>query len=252
VACPSRSRGSSSTPYRSGSRACDTGYGTALDAYLKALATAFLPLGGGTNSLTAELDLGASFGLKSIYFKSATVNPASAQGILRLGKADSMKWRNNANSGDLALAIDTADALLFNGANVTGNPFLDASSTAGQSIANGATEVIVVFGTGDRGLGLRAEHGHGAVHGPDRQGRHYQVSGQIAYNTAPTGTCTLSVYKNAASSRARSSSLPALPRPSRSACRSGSSRGTFWIFDRSMETAPRKTSSPRPEWSFSA
>jgi hypothetical protein len=70
----------------------DTGYGTALDAYLKALATAFLPLGGGTNSLTAELDLGASFGLKSIYFKSATATPASA-GQLRLAKTDSVKWK---------------------------------------------------------------------------------------------------------------------------------------------------------------
>jgi hypothetical protein len=42
----------------------DSGYGAALDAYLKALATAFPPLGGGTASLTAELDLGSSFGLK--------------------------------------------------------------------------------------------------------------------------------------------------------------------------------------------
>jgi hypothetical protein len=76
----------------------DTGYGTALDAYLKALATAFLPLGGGTNSLTAELDLGASFGLKSIYFKSATATPASA-GQVRLAKTDSVKWKNNAAGG---------------------------------------------------------------------------------------------------------------------------------------------------------
>jgi hypothetical protein len=175
----------------------ESGYGASLDAYLKALATAFPPLGGGTASLTAELDMGASFGLKALYFKGRTANPASA-GILRVAAADSMGWRNQANSGDVLLSKDAGDALLFNGANVTGNPFLDASSTAGQSIANGATEVIVVFGTAtvDSDSGLNTGTGRYTV--PTGKGGDYQVSGQIAYNTAPTGTCTLSVYKNAA------------------------------------------------------
>src|SRR3981189_2318013 len=86
----------------------DTGYGTALDSYLKAIATAFLPLGGGTQALTAELDLGAPFGIKSAWFKSRTANPAVA-GALRLAKTDSLSIRNNANGADLALGIDTLD-----------------------------------------------------------------------------------------------------------------------------------------------
>jgi hypothetical protein len=150
----------------------DTGYGTALDAYLKALATAFLPLGGGTNSLTAELDLGASFGLKSIYFKSSTVNPASA-GQVRLAKTDSLKFRNNANGADLSLAIDTADALTFNGVNVTGNPMLAPPPRQGSRIANGATEAIVVFGTAtvDSDSGLNVGTGRYTI--PTGKGGHY-------------------------------------------------------------------------------
>jgi hypothetical protein len=99
---------------------------------------------------------------------------------------------------DLALAIDTADALTFNGANVTGNPMLDASTTAGQAIANGATEAIVVFGTAtvDSDSGLNVGTGRYTI--PAGKGGHYQVLGSLAYNTAPTGTCTASIYKNAA------------------------------------------------------
>jgi hypothetical protein len=175
----------------------DTGYGAALDTYLKALATAFPPLGGGTASLTAELDLGANFGLKALYLKSETLNPASA-GFLRLAKTDSLKWRNNSNGADLALAIDTADALTFNGLNVTGNPMLGANTAAGQSIANGATEAIVVFGTSEVDTDSGYNAGTGRYTIPTGKGGHYVIGAQIAYNTAPTGTCTCSVYKNAA------------------------------------------------------
>jgi hypothetical protein len=175
----------------------DTGYGTALDAYLKALATAFLPLGGGTNSLTAELDMGASFGLKSIYFKSATVNPASA-GQVRLAKTDSVKFRNNANGADLSLAIDTADQLTWGGANVTGNPLAGASTAAGQAIANGATEITVVFGTEEVDTDSAYDPATGIFVVPTGKGGHYVIAAQVAYNTAPTGTCTASIYKNGA------------------------------------------------------
>src|SRR5882724_6561912 len=123
----------------------DPSYDAALTAYLKALATAFPQLSGGVQSLTAELDFGTSFGVKAAWYKSETVNPASA-GQVRLAKTDSIKIRNNANGADLALAIDAGDALTFNGANVTGLPMLGASTTAAQAISSGVT-TIVVFGT---------------------------------------------------------------------------------------------------------
>src|SRR3954468_24158433 len=93
----------------------DTGYDQqGLTNYLKALATAFPQIGGGTYALASELDFGSAFGVKSPYFKSATAGPASV-GVLRLAKTDSVNWRNNASSGDLSLAIDAADNLTWNG-----------------------------------------------------------------------------------------------------------------------------------------
>lgn len=175
----------------------DTGYDTTLTNYLVALATAFPQLNGGTQSLTAELDFGASFGIKSLYYKSRTANPAAA-GQIRFGKTDTLSFRNNANGADLALAIDTADALTFNGLNVTGNPILGASTAAGQSITNGATEIVVVFGTTEVDTDSGYNAGTGRYTVPTGKGGHYAIGGQIAYNTAPTGTCTASIYKNAA------------------------------------------------------
>lgn len=175
----------------------DTNYDAGLTSYLKALATAFPQLNGGTQSLTAELDFGASFGLKALYLKGETANPASA-GVIRLAKTDSIKYRNNANGADLDLSIDTSDKLKFNSGYITGLPMLDASTAAGQSIANGATEIVVVFGTAttDTDSGLNVGTGRYTI--PASKGGHYLITGQIAYNTAPTGTCTASIYKNAA------------------------------------------------------
>lgn len=172
----------------------ETGYGSALDSYLKALATAFPPLGGGLATLTAELDLGASFGLTSLYYKGRNANPAAA-GILRLAGTDTIGWRNRGNSADVALAVDSGDALTFGGNNVTGNPCAIATTAAGQSIPNGATETIVVFGTEEADTDAAYNNSTGRFTVPTGKGGHYLVTGQIAYNTAPTGTCTASICK---------------------------------------------------------
>jgi hypothetical protein len=73
-----------------------------------------VPPRNGTFSLTGDLSFGPSFGLKSQYYKSLTTNIAST-GFVRLAKTDAIEWRNNANSGDLALTIDGSDNLTFNG-----------------------------------------------------------------------------------------------------------------------------------------
>jgi hypothetical protein len=95
------------------------------------------------------------------------------------------------------LSKDAGDALLFNGANVTGNPMLDASSTAGQSIANGATEIVVVFGTANTDSDSGLNTGTGRYTIPTGKGGDYLLTAQLAYATAPTGTCTASFYVDA-------------------------------------------------------
>lgn len=60
------------------------------------------------------MDFGSSFGLKAKSLTSKTANPATA-GYLLLAKTDAIEWRNNANSGNLALTIDGSDMLNFNG-----------------------------------------------------------------------------------------------------------------------------------------
>lgn len=92
----------------------DENWGDNVSSLLIALATSskVLQSSGGTFALTAELDLGASYGLKSIYLKSRTANPASS-GQLRLANSDAIKFRNNANDGDLSLSLST-DTLQFN------------------------------------------------------------------------------------------------------------------------------------------
>lgn len=174
----------------------DTSYDAALTSYLKALATAFPQLSGGTSSLTAELDFGTSFGLKALYLKSETVNIA-ATGIVRLAKTDKIALRNNANSADLALGIDTGDALTFNGANVTGNPMLGANTAAGQSILNGTT-AIIVFGTVELDTDSGYNSGTGRYTIPTGKGGHYEITAQAGYATAPGGLCAVQIFKNAA------------------------------------------------------
>lgn len=94
----------------------DTGWGAntgnVLTQYIAAIADVTLQLSGGAFTLTAEVDFGSNFGLKALYLKSETANPASA-GVVRLAKTDAIKWRNNANAADIALAIDGSDNLQY-------------------------------------------------------------------------------------------------------------------------------------------
>lgn len=92
----------------------DTAWGESLSNYLVASATGFLQKAGGTFTLTAEVDFGASFGLKGLYLKSRTANPASA-GQVRLGNTDGIYWRNAANSANLGLVVGADNLLTFNG-----------------------------------------------------------------------------------------------------------------------------------------
>lgn len=95
----------------------DTGWGPDLSAYFISIASNAFQKTGGSFTLTAEANFGATYGLKSVYYKSAAANPASA-GALRLGNTQGVYWRNNANNADIGLVVTAGDTLQFNSANV--------------------------------------------------------------------------------------------------------------------------------------
>lgn len=92
----------------------DDGWGQDLTDYFVAQASGLLQKAGGSFSLTAEVDFGATFGLKSTYFKSRAASPATA-GQVRLGNTESISWRNAANGANLALLVNASNLLEFNG-----------------------------------------------------------------------------------------------------------------------------------------
>lgn len=125
-----------------------------------------VPPRSGTFSLTGDLSFGASFGLLSQYFKSAAANIASA-GVIRLAKGDAIEWRNNANSADLGLAVNSSDQLTYDGNVIatTSGSVLSITGTANQVIASAATGAVTLslpqnIGTGNSptftGLNLSA------------------------------------------------------------------------------------------------
>lgn len=95
----------------------DSGWGANVSSYLTAIASGALQKTGGTFTLTADTDFGATYGLKASYYKSRATNPASS-GQVRLGNAEYIKWRNAANNADLTLGFNASDALQVNGSNL--------------------------------------------------------------------------------------------------------------------------------------
>lgn len=91
----------------------DENWGDNVTNWASAVTSGMLQKAGGTFILTAEVDFGANFGLKTAYVKSRATNPSSA-GILRLGNTEAVAWRNAANSADLSLIVNASNKLLFN------------------------------------------------------------------------------------------------------------------------------------------
>lgn len=120
----------------------DTGYAQGagnLSSYLIALATGSLTLSGGTFTLTADVDFGASFGLKASYYKSRSSN-VSVSGIFRLANnSDAISYRNAANSADLSLTANATNYLTFNGAG------LNLSATSNQFVLGTTNTTTVSF-----------------------------------------------------------------------------------------------------------
>lgn len=90
----------------------NSGWGTQLTAYLVALASGSITKAGGVVTLTANLDLGANYGIKSIFFSDR--GTAASSGIFRLSNNTAVSWRNAANDGNLDLTVNSSNVLMFN------------------------------------------------------------------------------------------------------------------------------------------
>lgn len=101
-------------------------WGTNVSNYLIALSTGVLQKAGGTFTLTADVDFGATYGLKSVYFKSR--NTPSTAGIVRLGNNESVGWRNAGNTANYELKVNASNVLEFDG-----NPMLTLALGAGNT-----------------------------------------------------------------------------------------------------------------------
>lgn len=126
----------------------DSNWGPDLSLYLIAIASHSLQKSAGNFTLTAEANFGATYGLKSAYYKSQATNPAST-GILRLGNAENISWRNAANNADLALTVNASNLLQFNGSSILlpgigsiVNADVNASAAIAYSKLNLATSIV--------------------------------------------------------------------------------------------------------------
>ncbi len=92
----------------------DDDWGQAATSWAQGVTGGMLQKAGGNFSLTADANFGATYGLVSTYFKSRTSNIADA-GAVRLARADTIAWRDQANAGNLLLAVNSSDLLTFDG-----------------------------------------------------------------------------------------------------------------------------------------
>lgn len=96
----------------------DTNWGPVLTNWSSAVTSGMLQKAGGSFPLTAEVDFGASFGIKVLSIKSEESNIATT-GYLRLANASTgIVWRNALNNANLALTVNSSNQLTFNGINI--------------------------------------------------------------------------------------------------------------------------------------
>ena len=120
----------------------DDNYGQNLTDYFVAIPSSVLQKSGGSFTLTAETNFGATYGLVAAYYKTRGTN-LSSTGVFRLSNTEFIGWRNNANSTDLELGVNTSDQLTFNG-----NPILPSGGlTASRAVVTTATGLLTAATT---------------------------------------------------------------------------------------------------------
>lgn len=124
----------------------DENWGTEVTGWATAVTSGMLQKAGGTFTLTAEVDFGATYGLKTAYVKSRATNPASA-GIVRLGNAESVAWRNAANSGDKLLKVNASNQLEYDGSVLQTVVSVTDTSTIDLTLTGAAISADIVAGS---------------------------------------------------------------------------------------------------------
>lgn len=92
----------------------DNNWGQPTSSWMAAVSTELLQRTGGLFALSAEVDFGANFATVQAYLKSRTANIASAE-FIRMARTDAIAWRNEANDGNLLLAVNSSNLLTFDG-----------------------------------------------------------------------------------------------------------------------------------------
>lgn len=122
----------------------DQSWGTVASAWATAITTGVLQKAGGTFALTADVKFGSSFGIFSQYFTSNGANPA-ATGAIRLSNIDSICWRNNANSGDVALEKNSSDQLTWAGVVISSAAGVTPVAAGGTGLTSGTSGGILGY-----------------------------------------------------------------------------------------------------------
>lgn len=120
----------------------DQSWGDAATNWASAVTSGMLQKAGGSFTLTAEVDFGSSYGLKSTYLKSRATNPASS-GQVRLGNTEGVYWRNAANNADLPLTVTASDRLAYNSVNV---PTISSTDTLTNKTMSGSSNTFSSIG----------------------------------------------------------------------------------------------------------
>lgn len=123
-----------------------TNWGTNLKNYLVALSTGVLQKAGGNFYLTAAVDFGPSYGLKSTSYSTRAVNIAQT-GSFRLGNDEFLAFRNAANNGDLALGVNASDQLTFNGSTIQSALSVVDTATIDLSFAANLLSASIIAGS---------------------------------------------------------------------------------------------------------
>ena len=111
-----------------------------------AITVGTLQKAGGLFTLLDEVDFGASFGLKSLYYTSRSADPASA-GQVRFARSDVISFRNEANNTNLDLGVNSSNKIVFNGSVIDGglsNIVEDTTPELGGNLDGGGFNITNV------------------------------------------------------------------------------------------------------------
>lgn len=117
----------------------DEGWGPDATKWAVAITQGTLQKSGGLFTLTADVDFGAAFGIKSLYYKTRSSSIATA-GNFRLANTDLIVYRNAANSGNLNFGAGSSDAIpAWNGVDLV-------NLTATQTLSNKTFVAPIISG----------------------------------------------------------------------------------------------------------